>query len=59
MKSIEELYSEALKGKLLSANEIKWIMQKAIEVLVKEPNVKYLSASITIVGDIHGYKYIK
>ena len=54
MKSIEELYSEALKGKLLSCNEIKWVMQKAIEVLVKEPNVKYLSASITIVGDIHG-----
>ena len=30
------------------------IMQKAIEVLVREPNVKYLNASITIVGDIHG-----
>jgi hypothetical protein len=56
MKSIEELYSEALKGKLFSANEIKWIMQKAIEILVKEPNVKYLNASITIVGDIHGYE---
>ena len=54
MKSIEELYSEAYKGKLLSTNEIKWVMQKAIEVLVREPNVKYLNASITIVGDIHG-----
>ena len=54
MKSLEELYELAFKGKLLSALEIKWIMQKAIEVLVKEPNVKYLSASITIVGDIHG-----
>jgi hypothetical protein len=54
MKSVEELYSEAYKGKLLSPNEIKWVMQKAIEVLVKESNVKYLSASITIVGDIHG-----
>ncbi len=55
MKSIEELYEEAFKGKLLSANEIKWLMQKAIEILVKEPNVKYLNASITIAGDIHGY----
>lgn len=54
MKSVEELYENAIKGKLLSANEIKWVMQKVVEVLVKEPNVKYLNASITIVGDIHG-----
>ena len=54
MKSVEELYVDAFKGKLLLENEIKWVMHKAIEVLVKEPNVKYLNASITIVGDIHG-----
>jgi hypothetical protein len=54
MKCIDKLYEEALLGKLLTAYEIKWVMQKAIEVLVKEPNVKHLSASITIVGDIHG-----
>ena len=54
MKSIEELYEDSYKGKLLNENEIKWIMQKAIEVLIKEPNVKHLNSSITIVGDIHG-----
>lgn len=57
MKSIEELYESAKEGKLLSQYEIKWIMQKAIEVLIKEPNVKYLSAGITICGDIHGYHF--
>jgi hypothetical protein len=59
MKSIEELYEQAKIGRLLSQFEIKWIMQKAIEILVKEPNVKYLSSGITIVGDIHGYFKIK
>jgi hypothetical protein len=54
MRSIEELYENAKKGKLLSIYEIKWIMQIVIEILAKEPNVKYLSGSITIVGDIHG-----
>ncbi len=56
MKSIEELYELAKDGKLLSQFEIRWIMQKAIEVLIKEPNVKYLPAGITICGDIHGYQ---
>lgn len=56
MKSIEELFERAKQGKILSQYEIKWIMQKVIEVLMKEPNVKHISASITIVGDIHGYE---
>jgi hypothetical protein len=55
MKTLEELYEIAKEGKILSQFEIKWIMQKAIEILSKEPNVKYLSAGITVVGDIHGY----
>jgi hypothetical protein len=54
MKSIEELYDIAKNGKLLGQYDIKWVMQKAIEILIKEPNVKYLNAGITIVGDIHG-----
>ena len=54
MKSLEELYEQALEGKFLTQFEIKWIMQKASEILQKESNVKYLSAGITLVGDIHG-----
>jgi hypothetical protein len=55
MRSIEELFEQAWEGKLLTQYEIKWVMQKMIEVLVKEPNVKYLNSGITLVGDIHGY----
>jgi len=43
MKSLEELIELSESGKLLHALEIKWIMQKAIEVFQKEPNVKYVS----------------
>lgn len=58
MNSIEELFEKATQGKILSQYEIKWIMQKVIEILIKEPNVKHISASVTIVGDIHGYNYL-
>lgn len=54
MKSIEELYEDAKKGKLLSVYEIKWIMQMVIEILAKEKNVLHIKSGITIVGDIHG-----
>ena len=54
MKSLDQLLEISESGKLLNALEIKWIMQKAIEVLIKEPNVKHVSARVTIVGDIHG-----
>ena len=54
MKSVEEYISIAEKGELLSQYEIKWVMQKAIEIFRKEPNVKYIFGGITAVGDIHG-----
>lgn len=46
--------SQAKRGITLAQYEIKLIMQTAIEILRKEPNVKYINSSITIVGDIHG-----
>lgn len=54
MRSIEELYEKAWDGILLSQYEIKFIMQKAIEIFGEEDNVIYISSSITVVGDIHG-----
>ena len=54
MQSIENLLEITKKGTLLKELDIKWITQKLIEILQKEPNVKYLSAGITVVGDIHG-----
>lgn len=54
MQSVEELLELAKKCTLFKELEVKWIMQKLIEILQKEPNVKFLPAGITVVGDIHG-----
>jgi serine/threonine-protein phosphatase PPG1 len=54
MKSIDEYISLTIDGKLLNQYEIKWIMQRMIEILRKEPNVKRISGGVTLVGDIHG-----
>jgi serine/threonine-protein phosphatase PPG1 len=54
MRSIDELYELAWNGTLFTPLEIKYIMQKAIEILSNEKNVIYISSSITVVGDIHG-----
>jgi serine/threonine-protein phosphatase PPG1 len=54
MRTIDELYELAWNGTLFTPLEIKYIMQKAIEILSNEKNVIYISSSITVVGDIHG-----
>jgi len=54
MRSIDKLYELAWNGTLFTPLEIKYIMQKAIEILSNEKNVIYISSSITVVGDIHG-----
>ena len=54
MRSIDELYELSWNGTLFTPLEIKYIMQKAIEILSNEKNVIYISSSITVVGDIHG-----
>lgn len=56
MQSIENLLEITKKGTLVKELDVKWISQKLIEILSKEPNVKHISAGITVVGDIHGYK---
>lgn len=54
MRSIDEIFELAWKGVLPTQFEIKFIMQKAIEIFSKEDNLIYISSSITVVGDIHG-----
>ena len=54
MRSIDELYELLKEAKLPTESEVKYIMQKAIDIFSNEKNVIYLSSSITVVGDIHG-----
>ena len=48
------LYELLKEAKLPTESEVKYIMQKAIDIFSNEKNVIYLSSSITVVGDIHG-----
>jgi serine/threonine-protein phosphatase 2A catalytic subunit len=51
-------FIERLSGcKLLKAEEVKFLMEKAKEILLKESNVQYVKAPVTICGDIHGQFY--
>ena len=54
MRGIDELYELIQQEKLPTEKEVKYTMQKAIEILSNEDNVIYISSSITVVGDIHG-----
>lgn len=49
-KQIEKCIDEAL----LTENEIKTLVSKAKEILVKEDNVQPVSSPVTICGDVHG-----
>merc|ERR1712232_999662 len=46
-----------LRCEIVSASEVKALCNKAIEILVKEPNVIELQAPVTLVGDLHGQFY--
>ena len=54
MKSIEEYISFAKEPKLFNQYEIKYIMQRTIDILIKLPNVIEIKSNITLAGDIHG-----
>lgn len=48
------LREELAKGSHLDERVIIEICNKLMEILIREPNVLYLSSPITVVGDIHG-----
>lgn len=52
-KFIEQLY----EGKCLKENEVKFLIEKAKEILSTESNVQYVSCPVTVCGDIHGQFY--
>ena len=54
---VDMLLEKALKGELLEELQINLMCLKAREILIKEENVKNVSAPVTIVGDVHGQFY--
>lgn len=54
MLDIDSLISSLMACQLPKEPEVKSLCDKAKEILIKEENVAFLSAPITVCGDIHG-----
>ena len=54
---IDKYIAKALKCELLDKLAIRIITQKAIQLLMREENVRHISAPISVVGDLHGQFY--
>eukprot|EP00771_Trimastix_marina_P002001 gnl/Trimastix_PCT/3110.p1 GENE.gnl/Trimastix_PCT/3110~~gnl/Trimastix_PCT/3110.p1 ORF type:complete len:305 (-),score=84.61 gnl/Trimastix_PCT/3110:98-1012(-) len=52
--SWDKMLEHVLQCKILSEYEVKMVCESTKELLLAEPNVKHVSAPVTIVGDIHG-----
>ncbi|EPR78015.1 Serine/threonine protein phosphatase [Spraguea lophii 42_110] len=51
---MEMLKEKLINGHCLTSEEIEFVCERAIEVLMTEPNVVYVSTPVNICGDIHG-----
>jgi serine/threonine-protein phosphatase 2A catalytic subunit len=51
---IERKLERLMANNLLTETEIKHLCEKAIEILVEEPNTPIINTPITVCGDIHG-----
>jgi hypothetical protein len=52
---IDNYLERCYKGELLEELVIKLICLKLKEIFIHEPNIKYLKAPVTVVGDVHGF----
>lgn len=53
-KSVDRCIETLQSGHLLSEDDIKFVCQKLVEVLLNEPNIRPVSTPVTLVGDVHG-----
>lgn len=57
LDDLEYMIESLKQGKILHENDLKKLCNRSKEVMSKEENVIYLSAPLTVVGDIHGQFY--
>lgn len=57
MHSIDRILQSLIRCEIPLIQEIKFICEKAKEILIKEDNVVILHPPISLVGDIHGQFY--
>lgn len=51
---LAKFISRLMDGELLTADEIRWLCERAVEILKSEGNVRAVSTPVTVIGDIHG-----
>ena len=51
---VDALIERAMKRELLTVRELKLVCDKAREIFLEEGNIRYVTAPVTVCGDIHG-----
>lgn len=54
---LDKFIEQLMNCKALNEKEVKFLIEKAKEILYKESNVQFVPAPVTICGDIHGQFY--
>ena len=54
---IDKFIAQLYECKPLNEKEVKFLIEKAKEILVKEGNVQSVPCPVTVCGDIHGQFY--
>mmetsp|Transcript_22388 Transcript_22388/g.42690 ORF Transcript_22388/g.42690 Transcript_22388/m.42690 type:complete len:307 (-) Transcript_22388:642-1562(-) len=54
---LDRMIEQLNNCEILSEREVKFLCERAIEILVEESNVQTVAAPVTICGDIHGQFY--
>lgn len=53
-QSLDAFITQLYLCKPLAENDVKWLCEKAKEILQEESNVQPVRAPVTICGDVHG-----
>lgn len=56
-KPVEEILSKIKDNQFIEESGVKFLCDKAKEILVKEPNLTRIDSPVTVCGDIHGQFY--
>jgi serine/threonine-protein phosphatase 2A catalytic subunit len=54
---LDKFIENLMECKCLNESEVKFLIEKAKEILMTESNVQYVRAPVTVCGDIHGQFY--
>lgn len=55
--NLDKFIEDLMQCKVLKENELKFLIEKAKEILAEESNVQFVRAPVTICGDVHGQFY--